>query len=134
MKYPVVIHKDKKSAYGVTIPDMPGCFSAGDTLDEALEMSREAILLHAEGLLMDGEPVPGPSGIEKYKNKSQYKDGVWALVDVDLSEISGRAKRINVTIPERILSQIDNYTRTTGESRSGFLVSAALDYISSHSK
>ena len=58
MRFSVVIHKDEKSGYGVTVPDLPGCFSAGDTLEEAIESVHEAIACHLEGLLMDGEPIP----------------------------------------------------------------------------
>ena len=43
---PVVIHKDADSDYAVTVPDLPGCFSAGETLDETLAMAKEAIELH----------------------------------------------------------------------------------------
>ncbi len=53
MKYSVVIHKDSKSDYGVIVPDLPGCFSAGSTIDEALENAKEAIestLSHAGGV------------------------------------------------------------------------------------
>ena len=57
MRYPIVIHKDPDSDYGVTVPDLPGCFSGGDTMDEAIDMAHEAILGHIEGLLMDGEPA-----------------------------------------------------------------------------
>ena len=53
MQYPVVIHKDVESIYGVTVPDLPGCFSAGETLEEAGESAQEAIACHLEGLLMD---------------------------------------------------------------------------------
>ena len=42
MRYPVVIHKDVESVYGVTVPDLPGCFSAGETLEEAIESAQEA--------------------------------------------------------------------------------------------
>ena len=43
MRCPILIHKDKGSSYGVTVPDLPGCFSVGDTLDESMAMAREAI-------------------------------------------------------------------------------------------
>jgi len=57
MRYPIAIESgDSKHAYGVVVPDLPGCFSAGDSLDEALTNAREAILLHLEGLLDDGQP------------------------------------------------------------------------------
>ncbi len=59
MRYVVAIEKgDKKHAYGVVVPDLPGCFSAGDTLDEALTHAKEAILLHLEGLMDEKKPAP----------------------------------------------------------------------------
>lgn len=132
MNYPVVIHKDKHSDYGVTVPDLPGCFSAGETMEEALENVCEAILCHAEGLMMDGETVPQPTSIENHRNNEMYADGIWALVTVDLSKISGKAKRINITIPERLLVQVDSYAKKKGETRSGLFLSAAMEYISQH--
>ena len=134
MNYPVVIHKDKKSDYGVTVPDLPGCFSAGVTFDAALENSKEAILLHIEGMLEDGDPVPQPRTIEHHRRNAQYAGGVWALVSVDLSAVSGKAKRVNITLPERVLTQIDDYAEKQGESRSGFLVTAALEYLAGAGK
>jgi predicted RNase H-like HicB family nuclease len=58
MKYPVEIQKDENSDYGVTFPDLPGCFSAGDTIEEALVNAREAAECHIEGILLDSEPFP----------------------------------------------------------------------------
>ena len=43
-------------SFGVTVPDLPGCFSAGDTLAESLENTQEAIALHIQGMLLDGDP------------------------------------------------------------------------------
>jgi predicted RNase H-like HicB family nuclease len=83
MHYPVVIHKDAKSAYGVTVPDLPGCFSAGNTFDQALEMAKEAILYHVEGLLDDGVSVPPPQSVDIHQHKQQYAGGAWAVVELD---------------------------------------------------
>ena len=55
MRYPVVIHKDEHSDFCVSVPDIPGCYSAGSTYDEALTNVIEAIECHLEGLLMDNE-------------------------------------------------------------------------------
>ncbi|MCZ8239771.1 MAG: type II toxin-antitoxin system HicB family antitoxin [Leptospiraceae bacterium] len=129
MNFPIVIHKDKNSDYGVSVPDLPGCYSAGVSFEEALEMSKEAILLHLEGMLDDGNILPIPNSIEIHKKNAEYANGIWALVSVDLSSISGKSRRINITLPERILSQIDEYAKLKGESRSGFLASAALESI-----
>jgi predicted RNase H-like HicB family nuclease len=129
MNYPVVIHKDEASDYGVTVPDLPGCFSSGKALEEALDNVKEAILCHVEGLVNDGEALPEPAPIERHKENPEYADGIWAVVSVDLSELSGKAKRVNITVPERFLIQFDNFARKKGESRSGLFVSAAMEYI-----
>ncbi len=54
------------------------------------------------------------------------------MVEIDLSKLSGRSKRVNITLPERVLKQIDSFASRTGDTRSGFLAHAALDYVSSH--
>jgi len=128
MRYPIVIETgDAKHAFGVVVPALPGCFSAGDTLDEALSNAREAILLHLEGLLDDGKPFPVPMPIELLRKKRSYRGWTWAIVDVDASELGDKAARINITLPQRILRAVDSHARKQGETRSGFLARAALD-------
>ena len=129
MKYPVVIHKDSDSDFGVTVPDLPGCFSAGQTEEDAFERVVEAIQCHLEGLLVDGETVPTPQPMAIHQKNRDLKGGMWGLVEVDLSKLSGKAKRINVTLPERILSQVDTYAESNGLTRSGFLAQAALESL-----
>ena len=118
---------DAKHAFGVVIPDLPGCFSAGDTMDDALTNAREAILLHLEGLLDDGKAFPAPSLIEQLQKKRSYRGWTWAVVEVDVSELGDKAARINITLPQRILRAVDAYARKQGETRSGFIARAALD-------
>lgn len=132
MRFPVVIHKDPDSDYGVTVPDLPGCFSAGETVDEALTEVVEAIETHLEGMLLDSEPIPTPKTIEFYKGDPEFADGIWAVVNVDISKLSGRSKRVNITIPERLLSLMDQYVAERGETRSGLIAQATMEYIASH--
>lgn len=127
MRYPIVLHTDDGTRYGVTVPDLPGCFSAGDTFDEALDSVREAIDLHAEGMTEDGEDLPVPRSIAEHQRNPDYAGGVWAVVDVDLSRYLGKAEKINITLPKRVLVRVDEYARAHGESRSGFLARAALE-------
>ena len=129
MRYPVVIHKDVESVYGVTVPDLPGCFSAGDTLEEAVESAQEAIACHLEGLLMDGEPIPAKKSLETYQASEDYKAGIWALVNIDISKLSSKTKRINITVPARVLAIVDEAVAREGETRSGLLTRAALSYV-----
>lgn len=86
MTFLVAIHKDPQSCYGVSVPDLPGCISAGDTLAEALAMAKEAITLHLEGMLDDGAMIPEVStDIDRLKNDPEYADvALWAAVDVAL--------------------------------------------------
>lgn len=80
--YPVVIDKDPESCYGVTVPDLPGCFSAGDTVEDALKQAREAIEFHIECLLLDGDPIPELKDIAFHQNDPDYTDGRWETVGV----------------------------------------------------
>lgn len=134
MYYPVVIHKDLTSDYGVTVPDLPGCFSAGATVDEALVAVVEAIECHIEGLLIDEEPIPQPNSIEHHKTNPEFADGVWAVVSVDLSKLSGKSKRVNITVPERLLTIMDQYATEHGETRSGLIAQATIEYIATHQR
>lgn len=133
MRYPIVIEPgDAKHADGVVVPDLPGCFSAGDTLEEAIENAEEAILLHLEALVEAGHAPPEPAGMETHRTSPDYAGWIWAVVDVDLSKLARKAKRINITIPEQVLAMIDETAVREGESRSGFLARAALEYIERH--
>ena len=129
MNFPIVIHKDRGSDYGVTVPDLPGCFSAGRTLDEALAMAREAIELHLEGLIEHGQVVPRPGAVENHRRDPRYRGGTWAVVSVSPAGLRIKAWRINVSIPERVLDAVDRFAKAENETRSGLLVKAAAAYI-----
>ncbi|MEY4195893.1 MAG: hypothetical protein RLZZ226_2261 [Pseudomonadota bacterium] len=125
MRFPVVLHTDDGVRYGVTVPDLPGCFSAGGTFDEALDSVREAIELHLEGLIEEGGDVPVPRAIAVHRANPDFTDGVWAAVDIDVARYEGKAEKINITIPRRLLVKIDEYAKSHGTTRSGFLAEAA---------
>ena len=131
MRYPVVVHKDPDSDYGVIVPDLSGCFSAGETMDEALNNAVEAAECHIEGLLLDSEPIPSPKTIEYHQSNPDYQEGIWALVTVDVTKLSGKTRRVNITLPERILTLMDRYATEYGETRSGLIAQATMEYITS---
>ena len=60
MRYMVVIERGETS-WGAHVPDLPGCVAVGETREEVLQLIREAIELHIDGLKEDGRPVPTPS-------------------------------------------------------------------------
>ena len=88
MYFPIVIHKDPDSDYGVTVPDLPGCFSAGSTVDEAMLMAREAIELYLDTLIQDGREIPTPSEIESLRHNPDYAGAIWAFVSADYNRKS----------------------------------------------
>jgi predicted RNase H-like HicB family nuclease len=121
-QYIGLIHKDAESDYGVSFPDLPGCISAGSTLDEARNMATEALAFHLEGLAEDGEAVPEPSSLDQIMNDPENRDGVAVLI---AAPTSAKSVRINVTMPADVLEEIDQYAEREGFTRSGFLAQAA---------
>lgn len=121
-QYIALIHKDADSDYGVSFPDLPGCITAGATLDEARDMAVEALALHLDGLAEDGEAIPAPSSLEAIMADKENADGVAILVPAPATT---KSVRINITLPSDVLEQIDQYAEREGFTRSGFLAQAA---------
>lgn len=127
MRYAVAIHKDNDSCFGITVPDIAGCFSAGDTLDEALENAQEAISGHLEVLADDGNIAPNAAPIDDYINEPTYQGATWAYVDVDVSAFLGKTEKATVTLPKLLITKIDSVVSTGAvKSRSAFLAESAM--------
>ena len=78
---------------------------------------------------MDGEPIPAKESLETHQASDDYKGGIWALVNIDISKLSSKTKRINITVPARVLAIVDEAAAREGETRSGLLARAALSYV-----
>jgi len=131
MKYPVVIHFEDGSAYGVTVPDIAGCFSAGETIDEAISNAHEAITSHLSILAEDGEIAPPASDISVLRNNPDFADGVWAIVDIDVTPYLGKTEKVNVTLPAFLIKKIDEAVQAgKGKNRSSFLANSAMQWLS----
>ena len=127
MKYPIAIEVgDETHAFGVVVPDLPGCFSAGDTLDEAIDNAKEAIELWLETVIDDNGAVPEPGSIRQHQANAEYAGWVWAVVPIDLAALSDKAERVNITLPARVLRRIDAAAKEAGESRSGYIARRAM--------
>ena len=127
MRYPIAIETgDDSHAFGVVVPDLPGCFSAGDTLDEAIDNAKEAIELWLETVIDDGEAVPEARTIAEHQANPEYSGWIWAVVPVDLAELSDKVERVNITLPARVLRRIDRDAKEAGETRSGFIARRML--------
>ena len=121
--YIALIHKDSDSDFGVSFPDLPGCVTAGTTLDDARMMAEEALSLHLDGMEADGVDFPEPSSLHEIMEIRENRDAVAVVVPVRGE--GSRTVRVNITLPADILSQIDRYAELNGMTRSGFLAQAA---------
>lgn len=65
-RYAVVIEKAPDSNYGAYVPDLPGCVSVGDTLDEVARNIQEAIEFHLDSMRRDGDTIPEPTTLVQY--------------------------------------------------------------------
>lgn len=122
MLYPVYVHKDEGSAYGVTFPDFPGCFSAADDLESLPRMAQEAVEVHFEG---EDVEIPQPTPIEDLATNSDHVGGFWLLLDIDLAKVNTKSVRLNISLPANLVNQIDRYAAQHHMTRSGFLARAA---------
>jgi len=133
MNYSVAVHKEKASCYGVTVPDIEGCFSAGDTLEEALSNAHQAINAHLEYLAEEGVFPPVAKPIDAYLSNKDYKGVIWCYVDVDTSAFLGKTEKATVTLPTLLMKKIDDLVKDgVIKSRSAFLAESATKQLNSH--
>ncbi len=124
MNLPIIIHKDENTGYGVTIPDLAGCFSYGDTLDEAITNAHEAALFHIEGMIADGGFQPfEPTSLTQIQKDNP--DAILAVISLDESKFTKQV-RFNVSWNEYLLNRVDEYASAHHDTRSGFLAKAAI--------
>ncbi len=127
MNYPVAIEAGTDSAaFGVVFPDLPGCFSAGDSLDEAMVAAREAAAAWIDSALDAGEPIPPPSSLETLRQADDYKGWIFGVVTVDPAVLDDTTERVNITLPRRILERLDAQAKANGDTRSGYIAKLTL--------
>ena len=95
------------------------------TKDQLLKRLRriEGQVRGIEGMVEDGEAIPEPSSLEQIMADPDNREGVAVLIP--LRDEAGRTVRVNITLPEATLAEIDRYAEAHGFTRSGFLAQAA---------
>jgi len=119
-----VIHKDKDSDYGVSFPDFPGCISAGNTLQEAYEMGKEALRGHIETMQEYGDRLPPKAMSLDQAQKHEFSKNAITFFMVE-AYMPSKAKRINITMDGAIIEAIDAVTK----NRSAFLEQAVKEKL-----
>lgn len=128
MRYPVVIEPGTDStAFGVIVPDLPGCFSAGDSLDEALAGAEEAAAAWIDAALDAGEAIPAPGSLETLRRNPGYAGWAFGVIALDPALLDDTPERVNITLPRRVLKHLDALARAAGESRSGYIAQLTLE-------
>ncbi len=128
MRYPIAIETGTETtAYGVVVPDLPGCFSAGDTLDEAMIGAEEAAAAWIDAALDAGEAIPAPSALETLRQQSDYAGWSFGVITIDPALLDDSAERVNITLPSRVLKRLDALARAAGESRSGYIAQLTME-------
>ena len=128
MQYVALVHKEAASAYGVTVPDCPGCTAAASTLDEAVRQGAEALRLWAQAEESAGRGVPPARPLDEVMCDPDVP-GEAITVLLPLLADAGRTERVNITLDAGLLRSIDAAAKARGLTRSAFLASAARDKI-----
>jgi len=110
--------------FGVVVPDLPGCFSAGDTLDEA--GAEEAAAAWIDAALDAGEAIPRPSSLAKVRADPAHAGWTFGLVTVDPSLLDDTVERVNITLSRRVPRRRGAMARAAGQSRSGYIAPLTL--------
>ena len=122
MRYPILIEPgDETSAWGVVVPDLPGCFSSGDTLDEAMSAAEEAAAAWIDATLDAGGEIPSPSSAQEAREQVGRPDWIVSFVDIDPALLDDTIERVNISIPRRVLLRLDAKARAVGETRSSYI-------------
>jgi predicted RNase H-like HicB family nuclease len=128
LRYPIAIETgDEARAYGVVVPDLPGCFSAGDDLDSAIAGAEEAAAAWIDAALDAGEAIPMPSNLDDLRSNPAYSGWIFGVITIDPALLDDAIERVNITLPRRVLRRLDALAKAAGESRSGYVAQLTLE-------
>ena len=125
--YIALVHKDLGCAFGVQFPDVPGCFSAADSMDDLVGNAMEALSLWAED-----EAMPKPRAIEQIVTDPDISGELAAgafLISVPFAANDARLVTANISMERGMLKAIDAAAKRRKLTRSAFLAQAARHEI-----
>jgi len=127
MLYPVYVHVgDKTHAHSVTIPDFLGCYSASDDWASLPSAVQEAVEVYCDD---EDMTIPEPSLLDNLMDNEDYQDGIWVMLDIDISKLNTRAVRLNISLPANIVSKMDAYAVKHHMTRSALIAKAATSLM-----
>ncbi|WP_286232440.1 type II toxin-antitoxin system HicB family antitoxin [Thalassotalea sediminis] len=132
MNYPAKIqYRTEHQNWLLTLPDLKGCDVVGVSINSVLKDAEQAIADHLAILAEYGEKIPTASAIENFINMAPSINVVWAVIDFDITPYLGKSHKINVTLPELLIKQIDDRVSKNEKykTRSGFIATACLSEL-----
>ncbi len=135
MRYPIYLHQADDGSFSGFVPDVIGCYFAGDTIDDAISDAQNALDTYFEYMSEKGNTPDQAKTVSDHLNNEDCTGGSWAYVDIDLTKYDGKATKLNITMPQFLLARIDEYVNSHREyhSRSGFLAELARRELAKHS-
>ena len=124
MRFPMIVYKSEGSGYGGLLPDFPGCYPMGETLDALTADVQGAVETWMEG--EDAAIFPVPSSLEAVQASTDAVGRVLVLVDVNTAFLESATERVNITVPRYALAAIDKIAKAQGLSRSAYMVRSSL--------
>lgn len=122
----IMLVHEENGRFGASFPDLPGCTTVAGDLNTLITKAPAVAAFHLEGLAGDAGVAPAVRTLSELRADPDFLDdargAMIVLLDVDLP---GRTVRVNITLEEAMLKRIDHAAQNAGETRSGFLVSAA---------
>ncbi|MCL2480287.1 MAG: type II toxin-antitoxin system HicB family antitoxin [Spirochaetaceae bacterium] len=116
---------DKKTAWGVVFPDVPGCFSSGNDYEDTIKNAHEALAFHIRSMKEDGEPIPEPRSLERIKAEwedwQEWKDNYDFIVASITLLPTYKNEKILISMESDLIARIDRVAK----NRSAFIAAAA---------
>lgn len=132
MQIVALVHREDGS-YGLSFPDLPGCVSAATSLDELLLDGKEALDLHIEAMLRDGEELPEFRSLQLLQAEPAFGEdfATAELVTLLPVDIPGRSVKVTITMEEHLLARLNKAAERQGYTRSGFIAEAVRRKLAS---
>ena len=120
--YVAVLEKETDSGIGVFFPDIPGLVAGGENQEDALRNAEESLQFHLDSLIEQGLPLPEPGDLQSLKEE---RGGACLAIALIPATLHGRRRRIQLTLDEKLVDEIDAWAVAAGYTRSGFFAEAA---------
>ncbi len=129
---------EQEGVFNVSFPDLPGCFTFGTGINDAMQQAMDALTGYLEVEMDRGEAIPAPSDYQtaKARAEQQARDLGLKVSDATLYQLVPADPRpepfmrLNISMQPRLVAQVDRRAKELGMTRSGLLAAAAREYMS----